>query len=102
MAKNSAWIWKRVKRTIPPPHILYTGLYNLFLSFGSLKCVKSGLPLFDKVSWKSAVNVLVAVKDGHVSDPPDLSLYHVRGKDRDGLTLYRCVRGTNSLEGGVH
>ncbi|KAG2210998.1 hypothetical protein INT47_000158 [Mucor saturninus] len=78
MAKNSAWIWKRVKRTIPPPHMLYTGLYNLFLSFGSLKCVKYGLPLFDKVAWKSAVNVLVAVKDGHVSDPPDLSLYHVR------------------------
>lgn len=23
-------------------------------------------------------------------------------KDRDGLPLYRCCRGTNSLEGGIH
>lgn len=24
------------------------------------------------------------------------------GKDRDDLTIYRTVRGTNSVEGGVH
>ncbi|KAG2193544.1 hypothetical protein INT47_010322 [Mucor saturninus] len=79
MATNSAWIWKIVKQSIPPLHIIYSGLHDLFLTFGSLKCIKFGLPLFGKVAWKSSVNVLLAVKDRHV-----------------------CVRSTYSLEGGVH
>jgi hypothetical protein len=26
----------------------------------------------------------------------------LRGKDRDGLNIYRFIRGTNSIEGGFH
>lgn len=50
-----------------------------------------------------ALSVLKTVELGHASDPPGVQLYFKTGrKDKFGLTLYRCVRGTNSLEGGVH
>jgi hypothetical protein len=42
------------------------------------------------------------IRLGLVSDPPDIPLYVELGKDKEGLTLYRCCRGTNSVEGGVH
>ncbi|CEP14914.1 hypothetical protein [Parasitella parasitica] len=56
-----------------------------------------------KKSWEQAASVLKIVQLGHASDPPDVQLYYRTGKkDKYGLTLYRCIRGTNSLEGGVH
>lgn len=83
-------------------------LKSLFLSFGPLKCTQSGCTqsgraLFDKLSWKQAQSVLTIVQQGHASDPPGVQLYFKTGKkDKYGLPTYRCVRGTNSLEGGVH
>jgi hypothetical protein len=46
--------------------------------------------------------LLDAARRGFLSDPPGISLYYHMGKDNDGLSLYRTVRGTNSVEGGVH
>ena len=37
-----------------------------------------------------------------LSDPSDIVLYYRMGKDKDGLNIYRTIRGTNSVEGGVH
>ena len=31
-----------------------------------------------------------------------MSVYMKIGVDRDGLNLYHCIRGTNSVEGAVH
>lgn len=43
------------------------------------------------------------IRLGHVSDlkggPP---LYTGIGEDKNGLTIYRCARGTSSVEGSVH
>ena len=39
---------------------------------------------------------------GFLSDPVGVSLYYRMGIDKDGLTIYRTIRGTNSVEGGVH
>lgn len=40
---------------------------------------------------------------GYALDPPGVQLYIEIGKlDNLQLTLYRCIRGTNSLEGGVY
>ncbi|CEP10125.1 hypothetical protein [Parasitella parasitica] len=97
------WLWKRVRRKVSPPHVFLPLLVSLFLSFGPLKCMKSGRSLFDRKSWEQAASVLKIVQLGHASDPPDVQLYYRTGKkDKYGLTLYRCIRGTNSLEGGVH
>ena len=58
--------------------------------------------MFDNEAWKQSKNVLRTIHEGHVSDPPEFSFYFKMGNDRDGLPLYRCCRGTNSLEGGIH
>ena len=41
---------------------------------------------------------------GHVSDPPGFLFYFEMGKDKLGLSIYRCSRGTkvNSVEDGIH
>lgn len=103
MKYDRAWLWRRVRRKVSAPEVLLPLLKSLFLSYGPLKCAKSGRALFDKKSWDQAAAVLRTVQLGHVSDPPDVQLYIKTGKLDDlKLTLYRCIRGTNSLEGGVH
>jgi hypothetical protein len=41
---------------------------------------------------------------GYLSDPPGISLYYAVGVDHEvgGLPVWRCCRGTNFVEGGVH
>ena len=72
------------------------------MTFGALKDVATQQPLFTRQSWKEAENFLALIGSGYLSDPPGISLYQVRRKDKHGLNVYRCLRGTNSLEGGVH
>ena len=62
----------------------------------------TGQPLFNDASWEKAKNVIENVRMGYYFDPPGISLYTIRGTDADALTLYRCLRGTNNVEGGVH
>ncbi|KAL9536765.1 hypothetical protein MBANPS3_012383, partial [Mucor bainieri] len=103
MKYDRGWVWKRVKRRVADPPTLIPMLKALFLSLGPLKDSNSGRALFDKVAWKQAQSVLKIVQQGHASDPPGVQLYFKTGKtDKYGLTTYRCIRGTNSLEGGVH
>ena len=44
-------------------------------------------------------SVLEAAHSGYLSDPEDISLYEQKDVDDDGLPLYRCLRGTNAVEG---
>ncbi|KAL9536874.1 hypothetical protein MBANPS3_012294 [Mucor bainieri] len=98
-----SWVLKRVKRRVADPPTLIPILKALFLSLGPLKDSNSGRALFDKVAWKQAHSVLKIVQQGHASDPPGVQLYYKTGRtDSYGLPVYRCIRGTNSLEGGVH
>ena len=38
-------------------------------TYGSLKDVKTGQPLFNKSAWKSAKNTLTLIKRGYLPDP---------------------------------
>ena len=98
------YLWKLVRRTIPPPEQLYDLVANLFQTYGSLKDSITGQPLFNAAAWKSAKSVLKLVQAGYISDPPGIDLYYQVGLDRkkDGLPVWRCMRGTNFTEGGVH
>ncbi|KAJ7760274.1 hypothetical protein DFH07DRAFT_771904 [Mycena maculata] len=50
-----------------------------------------------------AKNVLDLILKGFISDPPGIALYVEAGIDpKTDLILWRCRRGTNSTEGGVH
>lgn len=80
------------------PDIFLPTLKALFFCFGPLKCSKAGSTLFDKVAWKQALNVL---KLGHASEPLEEQIYYKVG-EKTNMVLIRCIRGTNSLVGGVH
>jgi hypothetical protein len=97
-------IRKLVRRHIPPPIKLYPLLSELFRIYGPLKDLKTDTPLFNTSAWASAKSVLQLVKCGYLSDPPGVSLYVQTGVDRakGGLPVYRCLRGTNTNEGGIH
>ncbi|KAG6808759.1 hypothetical protein H0H92_002998 [Tricholoma furcatifolium] len=101
---NSSWLWRRCRRIVPPPEELYTLVHDVFMTWGPLKDAKTGLSLFNKAAWKVSKNILELVLHGYVSDPPSVSLYYIIGLDKraDGLPIYRCIRGTNLVEGGVH
>ncbi|KAI0704374.1 hypothetical protein BC835DRAFT_1317043 [Cytidiella melzeri] len=100
---KSDWVWKRVKRLVPCATILFQRVSEVFKTYGPLKDAKTGKPLFKgEDQWQQARNILENIRMGLYSDPPDISLYTVRGQDKDGLTVYRCMRGTNSVEGGIH
>ncbi|KAJ7195718.1 hypothetical protein B0H12DRAFT_1169101 [Mycena haematopus] len=105
-AKKSA-LNQRIRRYIPPPEKLAADLKTLFDSFKDIRDSVDRAPgrehlFFSKDARKTADTLLETARLGFVSDPPGIALYYVRGKDRDGLTLYRTIRGTNSVEGGVH
>lgn len=96
------WIYRRVRRIVPSPEKLLPVVKDLFHTYGPLTCAKTGRTLFDDNTVKIAERVLKAIEAGHVSDPPGISFYFKMGQDRFGLPLYRCSRGTNSVEGGIH
>ena len=91
-----------IKGVIPPPNELYPVVKQLFDEYGNMRCAKTGRTLFDQEAYRQAENVLKCIARGHVSDPPGISFYFKIGSDKNNLPLYRCSRGTNSLEGGVH
>lgn len=104
--RNSSpeWTRARCRHTIPPPHILYPLVAKLFQTYGPLVDPTTKQPLFSASTWKVALNVLELIRKGFISDPPGISLYTRIGTDKKagGLPLYRCARGTNATEGGVH
>jgi hypothetical protein len=104
--RNSSpeWLRKRCKHIVPPPDILYPLVANVFRTYGPLIDPDSKKPLFSPDNWKTAKNVLDLIKNGYLSDPPGVVLYTVIGIDMKagGLLIYRCARGTNATEGGVH
>jgi hypothetical protein len=71
-------------------------------TYGPLKDATSGEPLFNNKCWDAVKNLLEHLRNGYYSDPPDVPLFYEIGTDRDRLKLYRCCRGTNDVEGGVH
>ncbi|KAH8109627.1 hypothetical protein DFH11DRAFT_1474484, partial [Phellopilus nigrolimitatus] len=96
------WLWERVRRYIPQKDILFKLLKELFDCWGNVKCSRTGATLFTAECWKKTKGVLEEVSLGYLSDPPGIPLYVLLHGDKNGSPRYRCLRGTNSVEGGVH
>lgn len=103
-ASRSSWVWRRCKRVIPPPEELYSHVEKVFLTYGPLRDEKTKKPLFSPHNWHAARQILELVRTGSLSDPPNFPLYIMIGLDAKcgNLPVYRCFRGTNFTEGGVH
>ncbi|KAF8328650.1 hypothetical protein F5887DRAFT_897466 [Amanita rubescens] len=96
------WVWKRVKRFVPCAGVLYPRVAQVFRSFGPLKDANTNQPLFNRASFRTAQNILHNVRLGYYSDPVGIKLYTFVRDDKNGLPVYRCIQGTNSIEGGIH
>ena len=104
--RNSSpqWVRERCKHIIPAPKKLWHLVSRVFRTYGPLIDPQTKRPLFTTDNWKTAKHILDLIKNGYLSDPPGIPLYTVVGLDKKsgGLPLYRCARGTNATEGGVH
>ena len=49
-----------------------------------------------------STQLLDTTRLGFLSDPVGIPLYYQMGVNKDGLTIYRTICRTNSVEGGVH
>lgn len=115
-AKSDA-MHRRIRRYIPPPSILVKRLKTLFNAYRDIVCSiqrqtkqskrftqERPVPavFFSKSAREEAESLLETARCGFLSDPPDIPLFYKMGRDKDGLTIYRTIRGTSSVEGGVH
>ncbi|KAG2225277.1 hypothetical protein INT45_001501 [Circinella minor] len=100
--KNKEWVQARIRRVVSPPKKIIDQVYNVIMTFSALKYAATQQSLCTKQSSKEAENFLTLISSGYLSYLAVISLYQVRRKDKHDLNVYRCLRGTNSLEGGVH
>ncbi|KAJ7119377.1 hypothetical protein C8R46DRAFT_1364814 [Mycena filopes] len=96
------WVWERVRRYIPPPEYLVPVLDKLFKTHANVVCSKHKIKLFNADTHKAARAMLDDVGRGWVTDPPGVAVFNRLRTDKNGLSIWHCIRGTNSLEGGVH
>ena len=102
LVRNPRFIAERTPRYVPPPSVLVPALTHVFKTFGDAIDVKSGAPLFSSEARKKANAVLELARQGYLSDVEGVALYERAGVDKYGLQKWKCLRGTNNVEGGPH
>src|SRR5258707_5771052 len=93
---------RRIRRYIPPRDILVPRLETLFNGYRNIICTAQtgqAKHFFSKDAQEMSERLLDTANRGFLSDPPGIPLYYRMGIDRDGLAVYRTIRGTNSVEG---
>ena len=105
MAFDFDYIAKRIRRCVPPADYLYHRMRAVFDFFKDKVDSKTNVVLFHDKNKKKFENMLEMVKKGYGSDPIGMGMYvHKTDKygkvmvDKDGLSLYRSLRGTSNLE----
>ncbi|KAK4702821.1 hypothetical protein P7C70_g3399, partial [Phenoliferia sp. Uapishka_3] len=93
------WIWQRVRRVVPPSAELIPALEVLFDTYRDVVDSKTGKTLFNKAARENEASVLALARGGYLSDPQDFSMYTFVRTDEHGLSVWRCLRGTNPTEG---
>jgi hypothetical protein len=102
LARNPRFVAERTPRYIPPPSVLVPVISHVFTIFGNALDAKTSAPLFTKQAWEKAKAVLELARQGYLSDNPGVVLYEKAGLDKYGLQKWKCLRGTNNVEGGPH
>lgn len=102
MYRHPDWVARRVRRVVPAPTQLVPRIQSVLRQFRSMLDASTRQPLFNAAAWRAARQVVKMAQDGWLTDPSDVALYVLRGRDRNNLPLWLCCRGTNSNEGSVH
>jgi CRISPR-associated Cas5-like protein len=102
LVRNPRFIAARTPRYVPPPSVIVPAIQHVYRTFGNAPDAKTGLPLFSPQAWLKANAVLELAREGYLSDAKGVVLYEKAGIDKYGLQKYKCLRGTNKVEGGPH
>eukprot|EP00466_Bigelowiella_natans_P009731 jgi/Bigna1/137791/aug1.41_g12499 len=98
---GSRWLSKRVRRCVPKCDVLFEWANKVHMQCRDVLDKKTKKPLFNDAARKKMDEVPKLLKDGHGTDP-EIPLHCRIGTCKgSGLPLWRCARGTNSVE-GVH
>jgi hypothetical protein len=102
LAHNPHFIAERTPRHIPATSVLVPAIEHVYGMFNKAIDAKTGSPLFtEQVSLKAAA-VLELAREGFLSDIDDVAMYEKAGIDKYGLQKWKCLCGTNNVEGGPH
>lgn len=102
LRRNPRFITERTPRHIPSPSVLVVAIQHVYDMFRDAVDVKTGLPLFTESVRIKAEAVLELARQGYLSDIDGVPMYEKAGIDSYGLQKWKCIRGTNNVEGGPH
>ena len=102
LVRNPRFIAERTPRYVPPPSILVPAIEHVYKMFKDAIDAKTRVPLFTEAFSAKADAVLELGRQGYLSDVVDIPMYERAGVDKYGLQTWKCVRGTNKVEGGPH
>ncbi|CAM9377655.1 unnamed protein product [Ectocarpus sp. 6 AP-2014] len=100
-AKDQDWSYflRKCRRLVPPPSELLKRFDKVVQEFGNCVDIISKEVLLRPKSMKAVSLLRKHIVAGFLSDPDGVAMYYAVGKVTDGLVNYRCVRGTNDVEG---
>lgn len=97
---NFDWFQKRVRRHVPDPPTLEKRYMEVYEQYKDIRCVKSGKKLFpNKKTHAAHLSALKHIRRNCLSDVPFVSYYTPSRRDKNGLVVYQCHRGTPGNEG---
>ncbi len=102
LLQNPCFIQEQTPCYVPQPSVLVPSLLHVFKTLGKSLDAKTEAPLFSKKSWTKAFAVLDLAHEGYLSDNKDIMLYKKAGIDQFELQKWKCLCGTNKVEGGPH
>lgn len=100
--RNPRFIAERTPRHIPPPSVLVIAIQHVYDMFKDSIDAKTQVPLFTEPVKIKANAVLELARQGYLSDIEGVQMYEKAGIDAYGLQKWKCIRGTNNVEGGPH
>jgi hypothetical protein len=100
---NRRWILKRCPRVTRPRNELLELFDNFIQHWKSAQYNDhaTNMPLLSPELLKELSSGRVHIANGCLSDPIDLPMY-IKIARVNGLDVFRCLRGTSDVEGGVH
>ena len=102
LARNPRFIAERTPRHVPSPSILVTAIEHVYQMFENAIDAKTGAPLFTEQLRAKADAVLELAREGYLSDVIGVPMYEKAGVDQYGMQKWKCLCGTNNVEGGPH
>ncbi|CAM9724078.1 unnamed protein product [Pylaiella littoralis] len=97
--RNWALFLRSCRRLVPPPDELCERFDRVIEEFGGCVDNDSREVILRPKAMKAVRLLRKHIVSGCLSDPNGMAMSYAIGKNKGGLTKYRCVRGTNDVEG---